>query len=430
MDITDPSSPKLMWHKDSSSSGFSQLGQSWAEPQIAYSKLNVSGNNAAPVLFIGGGYDPAKDSTGVGGNDTVGKAIYMLDAATGNILWSLEPSGGTTTFSGTDSIPSEIAILDSDGDGLVDRLYAGDTGGNVWRIDMPSDNPNSSTEPWTVFKLASLGGGDNDIDRRFFYAPSIVRTFITETIETSVTDENGVTTQIKVKQEKPYDAILIASGDRSNPLGDDTNDMLFMLKDEHIKTQSFTSNSLPAIPTAITVDELYDYTNNPFKDYISSESSKEKVGLSASQKSALESLSLAVSEKSGWFINLVKAGEKSTSTPIAINGIAYFVTYTPPFVDPGVCNMPSGLGSTYVVDLILGIKKYNIQNTKGVTTRADDERVLDISHDWIDGASLIVPPSPNVGTTESEGSLIFGYQVLPVGFDLHTMRTSLYVTED
>jgi len=439
MDITNPSSPILMWHKDSSSAGFSQLGQSWAEPQIAYSKLNLSGNNAAPVLFIGGGYDPTKDSSGVGGNDTVGKAIYMLDAATGNILWSLEPSGGTTAFSGTDSIPSEIAILDSDSDGLVDRLYAGDTGGNVWRVDMPSDNPNSSTEPWTVFKLASLGGGDNDIDRRFFYAPSIVRTFITETIETSVTDENGVTTQIKVKQEKPYDAILIASGDRSHPLGVDTNDMLFMLKDEHIKTQSFSGTD---IPTAITiagkkingkegVGGLYDYTNNPFKDYISSETGREKVGLSASQKSALENLSLAVSEKSGWFINLVKAGEKSTSTPIAINGIAYFVTYTPPpFIDPGVCNMPRGIGSTYVVDLVLGIKKYNIKNTKGVTTRADDERVLDISHDWIDGVSLIVPPSPNAGTTESEGSIILGYQVLPVGFDLHTMRTSLYVTED
>ena len=34
------------------------------------------------------------------------------------------------------SIPSDITRLDSDGDGKVDRLYVGDTGGRVWRFDI------------------------------------------------------------------------------------------------------------------------------------------------------------------------------------------------------------------------------------------------------------------------------------------------------
>ena len=420
IDISDPSTPKLMWHKNNSSSGFSNLGQSWSKPKIAYSKLKVSGDTASPVLFIGGGYDPAKDTSGPGGDDNSGKAVYMLNAEDGSILWSLG-DGGTTAFSGTDSVPSDIATLDSDSDGLTDRIYFGDTGGNVWRVDMPG----SDTSKWTVFKLAELGGTTNATDRRFFSAPSIVRTFITETIETSVTDENGETSKITVKQEKPYDAILIGSGDRTNPLGKDTDDALFMIKDEHIKTQSFTSSTDPAKPNPVIFTDLYDYSDNPFGSYTPP--------LTVSQKAALETLSRNVSNKSGWYINLKQDGEKSTSTPIVIKGIVYYLTYTPPFLDPNVvsCSIPSGEGSVYIVDLALGIKKYNITDFTGVTVRKSDERVLKITDSWIDGVSLIVTPDSSTSHVKgSEGSLILGYHVLPVGFNLETMRTSLYVTED
>ncbi len=267
----------------------------------------------------------------------------MVDAKTGALKWSMAPTGADTAFAGTDSIPSSIALLDSNGNGLVDRLYTGDTGGNVWRVDMPGD----TKADFSVFKLASLGGDTNATDRRFFYEPSIVQTFISETIETQVTDEDGGTSTMTVHQEKPYDAILIGSGDRSNPLGTDTADSFFMIKDEHIKTQTFSASSTPPTPAPIEKSGLFDFTTDRFEETMTSQER--------------ETLELEVSAQSGWFINFTQTGEKSTSASIVIKGIVYYTSFTPPefaaeLVD---CKPPSGRGWLCEVGLGLRTKRYN-----------------------------------------------------------------------
>ena len=426
LDITSPTSPKFLWKIDSNTTGFSELGQTWSQPKIAYSELNVTGTTAEPVLIFGGGYDAGKDASGVGGNDASGRAIYMVDAKTGTLKWSLTPSGGTTAFTGiTDSIPASIGILDSDGNGLVDRLYAGDTGGNVWRVDMPDANPNDATNPWTVFKLASLGGTTNDTDRRFFNEPSIVRTFITETIETTVTDDGGATTKITSKQEKPYEAILIGTGDRSNPLGKDTQDSFFMIKDENVKTQSFPSVTTPVIPapSIITTSELYDYTNDPFGQTMTT--------------TELQTLELAVSKKKGWYINFSKSeGEKNTESAIVIKGVVYFTSFMPPslVVNQALCEVPGGQGWLYAVDLAQGTSKYNwvdSDNPDGITD--GDERKVYISEQFLGTPTLIVIAEDDGDANtidEAVGNIIVGRKIVPVGFSLQTMRTHLYIEEN
>ena len=415
LDISDPDSPSLMWHIDADTTNFGELGQSWSQPRIGFSKLNISSNVAKPVLFFGGGYDTSKDNTGVGGDDNVGRAIYMVDAATGAKLWSMADSNADTTFAGTDSIPSSIATLDSDGDGLVDRLYAGDTGGNVWRVDMPGD----TKADFSVFKLASLGGDDHENDRRFFNEPSVVRTFITETLESQVTDAENNTTTVTVTQETPYDAVLIGSGDRSNPLGTDTNDTFFMLKDKNIVTQTFSSSSSPATPTAIThsntTSDLYDFTENPFGT-VSDE--------------GLQELAVAVSKKSGWYFDLEQSGEKSTSSAIVINNTAYFTTFTPPnsVEEREGCELPNGQGWLYGVDLALGIKKFNWAEED---SKNREDRIAFISEQFLGSPTLIViPDDPDDPKSDTTGNLIVGRRIVNVGFNLTTMRTYLYVTED
>jgi type IV pilus assembly protein PilY1 len=421
MDISDPSQPKLMWHIDPSNDGFSELGQTWSKPKIGYSKLNVTGTGvnavAAPVLFFGGGYDTNKDNDNVGTADNEGRAIYMVDAATGALKWSMAPTGGTTTYAGTDSIVSAIATLDSDGDGLTDRLYTGDTGGNVWRVDMPGDSPKSAESPWTVFKLASLAGDTNSTDLRFFNEAAVVRTFITETIETVITDENGQTTKIASHQEKPYDAILLGSGDRSNPIGTDTNDTFFMLKDEHIKTQSFYSAAVPEFPTTILKAGLANYTDNPFAETLTTQ--------------ARETLEIAVSNKSGWYIDLELDGEKSTAAAIVINGVVYFTTYSPPSSNELInCKPPSGSGWLYAVDLALGTQIYNWQSEDSDNR---DDRIALISEQFLGAPTLIVLPDDD-GDSETVddtvGNIIVGRKIIPVGFSLQTMRTYLYIREE
>lgn len=417
LDISDPNTPRLMWRIDANTAGFEELGQSWSQPKIGFSKLNIVNGSAKPVLFFGGGYDTSKDNAGVGGIDNVGRAIYMVDAETGTRKWSMAPSGATTTFTSTDSIPSNIAILDSDGDGLADRLYTGDTGGNVWRVDMPSDNP-SGSDPWTVYKLASLGGETNLTDRRFFYEPSLVRTFITETIESQVTAADGSLSSVTVHQEIPYDAVLLGSGDRSNPLGTDTDDIFFMIKDKNIITQTFSGTSTPSTIThSATSSDLYDFTDNPFGN-ISSEGK--------------QALSVAVSKKSGWFFTLEQDGEKNTSNAIVINNTVYFTTFTPPdLVQSQVsCELPNGQGWLYGVDLALGIKKFN---WAAEDSKNREDRIAFISEQFLGSPTLIVIPDDDgdVDTIdEAVGNLIVGRKIIPVGFNLTTMRTYLYVTED
>jgi type IV pilus assembly protein PilY1 len=338
----------------------------------------------------------------------------MVDAETGTLKWSMASSDATTSFAGDHSIASSIATLDSDADGLIDRLYTGDTGGNIWRVDMPSDNP-TGDHPWSVFKLASLGGNTNLTDRRFFNEPSVVRTFITETIESQVTDAEGETSTVTVRQEVPYEAILLGSGDRSNPLGTDTDDVFFMIKDKNITTQTFDSNSTPSTPSAITISELYDFTDDPFGN-VSSE--------------GLEALSVAVSEKSGWFFDLEQDGEKSTSSAIVINNTVYFTTFTPPNLaqDQEGCDLPNGQGWLYGVDLALGIKKFNWA-TEDSKNRED--RISFISEQFLGAPTLIViPDDPDDEESDTTGNLIVGRKIVPVGFNLQTMRTYLYVTED
>lgn len=412
MDISSPDSPSIMWHIKSGSTGFKHLGQTWSQPKVGYSKLNVSDSVASPVLFFGGGYDIKKDQGGAGGDDSKGQSIYMVDAETGALKWSLAPTDGDTTFPGTDSIPSSIALLDSNGNGLVDRLYTGDTGGNVWRVDMPGDTKTD----FSVFKLASLGGVTNATDRRFFYEPSIVRTFIAETITTNVVDENGETKSITVHQEKPYDAILIGSGDRSNPLGTDTDDIFFMIKDENIKTQTFSASSKPVKPDALTKSDLYDFTLDPFAQIMTT--------------TERETLELAVSAKSGWFIDFTQTGEKNTSSAIVINGVAYYTSFTPPEFAAALidCKPPSGKGWLYAVDLALGTKKFNWLSEDSDNR---EDRIALISEQFLGSPTLIVlPDDPGDLKSDATGNLIVGRKIIGVNFSLKTMRSYLYITED
>lgn len=413
LDISNPDSPSIMWHIKGGSTGFENLGQTWSQPKVGYSKLNLSGNVASPVLFFGGGYDTNKDTGGAGTSDSKGQSIYMVDAKTGVLKWSMAPTDGDTTFEGTDSIPSSIGILDSTGNGLVDRLYAGDTGGNVWRIDLLGDTKTD----FSVFKLASLGGDTNVTDKRFFYEPSIVRTFIAETIETEVTDKEGVTSTITVHQEKPYDAILIGSGDRSNPLGTDTADSFFMIKDEHIVSQTFSATSTRSTPAVLTKSDLFDFTTDRFAATMTSQER--------------ETLELEVSAKSGWFIDFTQTGEKNTSSAIVLNGIAYYTSFIPPefsavLVD---CKPPTGKGRLYAVDLALGTKRYDNK----VLTELDGE-FLDTPTIFSVGPPIDPDDPDDSGIPadyDSPVELLTGKEIVgPVNFKFNTKRTYLYLKEE
>ena len=60
LDISNPDNPVFLWQIDKSSTGFSELGQSWSVPVITYIP-GYAGGVRKPVLVFAAGYDVAKD---------------------------------------------------------------------------------------------------------------------------------------------------------------------------------------------------------------------------------------------------------------------------------------------------------------------------------------------------------------------------------
>ena len=66
-------------------------------------------------------------------DDHMGRAIYAVDVLNGSLVWRYSFAENPAMKY---CIPSDIAKIDIDGDGKVDRLYVGDIGGQMWRFDI------------------------------------------------------------------------------------------------------------------------------------------------------------------------------------------------------------------------------------------------------------------------------------------------------
>lgn len=331
LNLTDPDAPSLMWRRSAASSGFGELGLSFSKPavgQIAYA--NGGSTSTVPVLIFGGGYDSDKDSEAgsngqVGSNDDNGNAIYIVDAQTGALIWkavqgSYNPSAPYDSSNlrfrhplMVDSIPSEVSALDTTGDGLIDRVYVGDTGGRVWRVDIPG----SDRATWSAMPIASLGRhADANVlnDRRFFHRPDFVPS----------SDASG-----------SFDIVVIASGERPDPLNANTGNRLYAIRDRDISAgKSFSASSgvdrlLTSESDLIQSDDLLDITH-------------------FNGTPSVEQLS------HGWALSLSAAGEKALSSPLTIGGTIFLTTFVPPGADSSICVPSEGSSKIYGVKLLDG----------------------------------------------------------------------------
>ncbi|MGB0892777.1 MAG: pilus assembly protein [Parashewanella sp.] len=360
LDITNPDSPSFKWKINKSTPGFSELGQTWSQPIVTTIKRGADTNK--PVLIFGAGYSPvAKDGRAIGRDDTEGRGVYIVDADTGALIHFFGVGGDATsrtTMSGlVDSIPNQVALLDSDGDGHTDRIYATDTGANIWRMDLPSEDKTT----WSAFKFAALGGTTQATDRRFFSAPTVAQTMITNVSRETETVGSTTTTRV-VNSDIPYDAVVVGSGSRPSPLDKSRHDMFYTLQDRNVVTRSFGSAAHPA-PATLTQADLYDVTSTP--------------PTSEAQK-------IAFSAKRGWFYNFTGDGEKSLAAAAIISGRVFFTSYVPGNSGSTTGNqcLISGAGRLYGFELHRGLRAYRH------TFYEMSERVPDTPQ-------LVIPPNGN-----------------------------------
>ncbi|GAA5217007.1 pilus assembly protein [Corallincola platygyrae] len=325
MDLSSPDSPKKMWQITGGDGDFLELGQSWSKPTIAFLRAHGAGK---PVLIFGAGYDINKDLQTVGTDDNVGMGVFIVDAKTGALIWkftSSESGGKNTQIVGiTDSIPAEVAVMDSDYDGFADRIYAPDTGGNLWRIDIPTDSLSDAS----AFKLATLGGDISASDRRFFVKPVVARSLNSKVIESTDLNNNKIFSEGQI----PIDFVTIGSGNVSHPLDNDTQDMFFLIRDTDVLPLSKDETRKR---TAITLGELFD------------QRAYNQLVASANDDEAVLSLRAQTDGKSGCYIDYPLIAEKSLSPARIIEGVVLHSGFTPPGNNAAQCEPALGQSILY-----------------------------------------------------------------------------------
>ncbi|MDI6762080.1 MAG: PilC/PilY family type IV pilus protein [Thermodesulfobacteriota bacterium] len=326
LDVKIPASPKLLWEITPSTTGFGELGQTWSTPQLGKIKY---GSGEKWVAFIGGGYDENQDNIPVTANDTKGRAVYVIDVLTGSLLWSYSRDQNANMKY---SIPSDIARVDTNGDGYVDRLYVGDMGGQVWRFDI--GDPDSAK--WTAKIIFDSNPGSSD-KRKIFYPPD-------------VSLEKG-----------NYEMLFFGTGDREAPKSTTAVNRLYAVKDKNPST-------------VLTENDLVNVTDDLLQDPSATSTQKTDI---------LNSLST----KSGWYIKLDQnAGEKCLSNSVLFYGVIYYTTFTPDIGDPGdPCFLSEGKGRLYALNYKTGEAVFNMD---GISVGG-----MDITKE--DRAKIIGPSIPS-----------------------------------
>lgn len=309
LDVTDPLNPRFVWKR--SNADAPEMGQTWSQPRV----MRVRGYKN-PLIIMGAGYDTAEDSDPSPGTNTMGRGLIAFDAYSGDVVWSAQPdctgASGTclAVSSLTRAIPSDVTLLDRNGDGYTERLYVGDVGGNLWRADFESSAGNAPAN-WTMAKLAALGGAANTNDaRKFFYAPDVVPT-------------------------ATYDAVSVGTGDREHPLYSASStpgtaynvvNRLYMIKDAN-------TGGMPDKWTPITEAGLFNASSANYDG-----------------------------SGYGFYITLPNPGEKAVNAPLTAGGYTTIGTNTPAVPKAGVCYPNLGVARSYAFSFLTGAGKNTLRS--------------------------------------------------------------------
>ncbi len=378
LDATNPEKPKYIKSFSNATADFTELGETWSEPSIA--KIKVGSKYKIAAIF-GSGYDNLNEDSrygatqsclgtgGVTNSDTgagavtssgsstalnpKGRGVYIIEIAelnsgangytsvfgnAGDLIWSYTNDKNSALAY---SISGDIATVDTKGRGYIDRLYATDSAGNLWRFNIGA----YSVDDWAGLKVFSPNPGSvgtTDIGRKSFYKPAVVLDYC----------YNPLTSKMVT-----CDMVFYGTGDREHPLNTKVLDRLYMIKVKDIdtvgKTESCTSGEADSSKC------LIDVTENKLQTTEQANAGTADSPTTGSVEYILQQLK----NSGGWYIKLNEnAGEKVLSSPRVLNKVAYFTTYVPTSSDPCQIANP-GDGYVYELNYETGEAALNLNST-------------------------------------------------------------------
>ena len=353
LDLSSKDKPSLRFSINSSSTGFDRMGQIWAKPTKA--KIKTSANDAGTeVLVFGGGYDTCYEDENyqVGtttsslnnqrgqacnrttNTEAIGNAVYIVNAKTGDLIWSASssatPTPSTSVSTMTNSIVGGVTVLDRNNDGFMDQLYFADLGGQVFRADFtnagfikPVSSGTAAPEPsfsnTRVVRLLqpAFSGANTKFNHRFYERP------VVSFYRGDSTFNNG----------RLFALVNVISGDRSSPLSkmrttDDQADRVYgildtdvTLSDKILYSTDFDGESTTV--TTIKVKELDDTKLQALGSAFSATNTKDKTVTN-------------VKGKNGWYYKLNRFDgysnvkyTKGIGKSEVVDGFLYTTTYNP-----------------------------------------------------------------------------------------------------
>lgn len=342
LDVTDRATPKLLWNIIGGQTlGFDRLGQTWSAPVKTRIKV---GSVITDVLVFAGGYDEQWDDlTTRPAGQTLGNALYVVNAKTGALIWS---AGTAATNSGSAghrqlskmrySMPASPRVIDlqqstggnliQDPDRLADQIFIGDLGGQVWRFFINNSGVTGAS-------LITAGGTAND---------GVFASVLPSNYDSlDLTDKE---TNLRRFYNEPDVALLrkdgrlalsvnIGSGHRGHPLYLGTTDRFYAFRTRNLTDSAFNEGTLVEA-------DLLNVTNN----------------LSPSAGEQKLSLTDAV-VKGGWYISFeTNSGEKVLTRALTAGSqsTVFFSTYQPAASTSDPCQASFGTARGYAVALFDG----------------------------------------------------------------------------
>ena len=298
LDVSDRADPKFLFSiPESDPAAFAELGQSWSKPIL--SSIRVSSTEIKKVLIFAGGYDVSQDEKSTTAPDTTGRAIYIVDAEKGTVLWSAQPNGvaGGTTRLFADmqySIPSDIRVVTNE-DGLASQLYVGDMGGQLWRFDIPNDGSTGADIANGGVIARFNEAGEPKGARRFYHAPDLAFS--------------------NFEGERVLN-IGIGSGYHAHPLNTAIEDNFYLIRYPFKATGNYGMKDTTTVAgyRPITMSDLFDTTDN-----LIGEGDEEEIADAQAELRSAE----------GWFITMERNGEKILGSSNTLDHVVRFVSYVP-----------------------------------------------------------------------------------------------------
>ncbi len=348
LDVTNRDDPELLWAVSPA-----EMGQSWSTPVIA--RIDAPGiNDKKAAVIFGAGYDNSHDTfTHPVVNDANGAAIIMLDLESGAELWRASRSASGTNDRNlptmTRSIPGQIRVIDISGDGLADRMYASDMGGQILRFDI--FNGQTGADFVTGGVIAQLGaeglGSPTLPDTRRFYTSPDISIFTSDRLE------------------RRFLSISIGSGYRAHPLANNNADRFYSVRDKNVFNQ-------------LSQDDYNNLT-------VVTDASLVEVG-------GQSQVELDIAD-TGWKFTLPNT-QKVLSDSITFNDEIFFVAFSPENNTTNTCSVGAGTNFLYRVSVFNGDPIVNNLDDLA-DDDADDARRQTLAQGGIAPTPTVLFPSPD-----------------------------------